>query len=86
MLAEEDLSDVKACEGANCTLMFADHTRSRSRRWCSMGLCGNRAKQIAHRHRLKGVALSGWGRHGADSGHTSKILKDFLTRGRAHLA
>ena len=54
MLAEEDLSDVKACEGANCTLMFADHTRSRSRRWCSMGLCGNRAKQIAHRHRLKG--------------------------------
>jgi predicted RNA-binding Zn ribbon-like protein len=27
MLAEEDLSDVKACEGATCTLMFADRTR-----------------------------------------------------------
>jgi predicted RNA-binding Zn ribbon-like protein len=53
MLAEEDLSDVKACEGASCTLMFADRTRGRSRRWCSMGICGNRAKQIAHRHRLK---------------------------------
>jgi predicted RNA-binding Zn ribbon-like protein len=53
MLAEEDLSDVKACEGATCTLMFADHTRGRSRRWCSMGMCGNRAKQIAHRLRLK---------------------------------
>jgi predicted RNA-binding Zn ribbon-like protein len=52
-LAEEDLSDVKACEGPTCTLMFADHTRARSRRWCSMGLCGNRAKQSAHRHRLK---------------------------------
>jgi predicted RNA-binding Zn ribbon-like protein len=53
MLAEEDLSDVKSCEGASCTLMFADRTRGRSRRWCSMGICGNRAKQIAHRHRLK---------------------------------
>jgi predicted RNA-binding Zn ribbon-like protein len=54
MLAEEDLSDVKACEGATCTLVFADRTRGRSRRWCSMGICGNRAKQIAHRLRLKG--------------------------------
>jgi predicted RNA-binding Zn ribbon-like protein len=53
MLAEEDLSDVKACEGATCTLMFADRTRGRSRRWCSMATCGNRAKQVAHRHRLK---------------------------------
>jgi predicted RNA-binding Zn ribbon-like protein len=53
MLAEEDLSDVKSCEGASCTLMFADRTRGRSRRWCSMGICGNRAKQIAHRRRLK---------------------------------
>ena len=53
LLAEEDLSDVKACEGATCTLMFADRTRARSRRWCSMEICGNRAKQIAHRHRLK---------------------------------
>lgn len=53
MLAEEDLVDVKACEGAACTLMFVDRTRGRSRRWCSMGLCGNRAKQIAHRQRLK---------------------------------
>jgi predicted RNA-binding Zn ribbon-like protein len=53
LLAEEDLSDVKACEGTICTLLFADRTRGRSRRWCSMEICGNRAKQIAHRHRLK---------------------------------
>jgi predicted RNA-binding Zn ribbon-like protein len=53
LLAEEDLKDVKACEGRTCTLMFADRTRGRSRRWCSMEICGNRAKQIAHRHRLK---------------------------------
>ena len=53
LLTEEDLSDVKACEGMTCTLMFADRTRGRSRRWCSMGTCGNRAKQIAHRQRLR---------------------------------
>ncbi len=53
MLAEEDFSDVKKCERADCTLMFVDRTRARSRRWCSMEICGNRAKQIAHRQRLK---------------------------------
>lgn len=49
----EDFSNVKVCEGASCTLVFADHTRGHRRRWCSMALCGNRAKQAAHRHRLK---------------------------------
>jgi predicted RNA-binding Zn ribbon-like protein len=52
-ICEENFSDVKACEGPSCTLMFADHTRRRARRWCSMAICGNRAKQAAHRERLK---------------------------------
>jgi predicted RNA-binding Zn ribbon-like protein len=52
-VCEEDFSNVKACEGPTCTLLFADHTRGRARRWCSMAICGNRAKQAAHRHRLK---------------------------------
>jgi predicted RNA-binding Zn ribbon-like protein len=54
-LCEEDFSDVKACEGPNCTLMFVDHTRGRKRRWCSMALCGNRTKAAAHRKRLKAL-------------------------------
>lgn len=49
----EDFSHVKACEGPACTLLFADHTRGHARRWCSMAICGNRAKQAAHRHRQK---------------------------------
>jgi len=49
----EDFSNVKACEGPACTLLFADHTRGHARRWCSMAICGNRAKQAAHRLRLK---------------------------------
>ncbi|HTJ92882.1 MAG TPA: ABATE domain-containing protein [Pararobbsia sp.] len=53
LVSEEDFTHVKACEGPRCTLMFADHTRGHARRWCSMAICGNRAKVAAHRKRLK---------------------------------
>lgn len=53
VVVEEDFAQVKACEGHACTLIFADHTRSRARRWCSMGVCGNRAKVAAHRNRKR---------------------------------
>ncbi len=52
-VCEEDFANVRACEGHSCTLMFADHTQRRARRWCSMASCGNRAKQAAHRDRRK---------------------------------
>ena len=50
-ISEEDFTHIKACEGQDCTLIFADHTRAHGRRWCSMGICGNRAKVSAHRKR-----------------------------------
>ena len=53
LVAEADFRDIKACEGSRCTVLFLDRTRSRARRWCSMSLCGNRAKQSAHRERLQ---------------------------------
>lgn len=53
LVCDEDFTHIKACEGHTCTLMFADHTRGRARRWCSMAVCGNRAKQAAHRSRLR---------------------------------
>ena len=53
LLTQEEFSHVKACEGPACTLLFVDHTRGHTRRWCSMQICGNRAKQAAHRSRLK---------------------------------
>ena len=58
LVCEEDFTHVKACEGPTCTLMFADHTRGRTRRWCSMAICGNRAKQAAHRSRTRHPVLS----------------------------
>lgn len=54
-VAEEDFTQVKACQGAGCTLVFADHTRGHARRWCSMSICGNRAKVAAHRSRKRAV-------------------------------
>lgn len=52
-VCDEDFSNVKTCEGSGCSLLFADHTRGRSRRWCSMAVCGNRAKVQAHRDRAR---------------------------------
>lgn len=48
-----DFAQVKHCEGAGCTLWFEDHTRGHRRRWCSMAMCGNRAKQAHHRARQR---------------------------------
>jgi predicted RNA-binding Zn ribbon-like protein len=52
-VCNKDFKYVKACEGSTCTLLFVDRTRGRARRWCSMAICGNRAKQAAHRNRRK---------------------------------
>lgn len=53
LVSEEDFRYVKACRGPKCTLLFADHTHGHARQWCSMAICGNRAKVAAHRARLK---------------------------------
>jgi predicted RNA-binding Zn ribbon-like protein len=59
LVCTEDFTNVKACEGHVCTLFFADHTRGHARRWCSMAICGNRAKQAAHRDRAKSHRATG---------------------------
>jgi hypothetical protein len=53
LVCTEDFTNVKACEGPECTLLFIDRTRGHARRWCSMAVCGNRAKQAAHRKRAQ---------------------------------
>lgn len=51
LICEEDFSLVRVCEGS-CGQLFVDRTRGRARRWCDMAVCGNRAKQAAHKQRL----------------------------------
>jgi predicted RNA-binding Zn ribbon-like protein len=60
-VCSEDFKYVRACEGPACTLLFADRTRRRARRWCSMAICGNRAKQAAYRRRFKANQRPGRG-------------------------
>ena len=51
LLSTADFAKVRKCEGPNCVLHFLDTTKGGRRRWCSMAVCGNRAKQAAHRDR-----------------------------------
>src|SRR5271170_464696 len=57
-ISSADFRYVKACQGDHCILFFLDQTRRHGRRWCSMAVCGNRAKQEAHLARLKKRKLS----------------------------
>jgi predicted RNA-binding Zn ribbon-like protein len=46
------LSRVGQCaDDRGCGWLFLDLTKNRSRRWCSMRGCGNRAKAQRHYHR-----------------------------------
>jgi hypothetical protein len=51
LICREDFRLIRACDGPACTLLFLDRTKSHARRWCSMAVCGNRAKAAAHRAR-----------------------------------
>jgi predicted RNA-binding Zn ribbon-like protein len=42
---------LKACPWDTCRWAFYDHSRNRSGVWCSMAVCGNRAKVQAFRER-----------------------------------
>jgi predicted RNA-binding Zn ribbon-like protein len=52
-LGQADLTRVKRCEGEKCGWLFFDTTKNKSRRWCEMEICGNRAKQKRHGARLR---------------------------------
>jgi predicted RNA-binding Zn ribbon-like protein len=51
LLAEGDFSLVRECEHEACSLWFYDRTKAHRRRWCSMAMCGNRAKVSRFRNR-----------------------------------
>jgi predicted RNA-binding Zn ribbon-like protein len=51
MQDRERWSRLKACRADDCQWAFVDRARNRSRRWCSMRVCGNREKARAFRSR-----------------------------------
>jgi predicted RNA-binding Zn ribbon-like protein len=56
LLTEGPLTTVRRCEGRGCGWLFLDTSRNRTRRWCDMRICGNRAKARRHHERLKAGA------------------------------
>jgi predicted RNA-binding Zn ribbon-like protein len=46
---------LKACRLHTCEWAFYDHTKNHSGAWCSMDVCGNRAKARAYRERVSTV-------------------------------
>lgn len=44
LLTSENLERVRLCDDEKCRWAFLDTSRNRSRRWCDMKVCGNRAK------------------------------------------
>lgn len=54
LLTSESLARVKVCEDdRGCGYVFLDLSKNRSRRWCDMRGCGNRAKVRRHRRRQR---------------------------------
>ena len=53
ILTQGDLSRIKQCQGEKCGWLFFDTTKNKSRRWCEMEICGNRAKQRRHSARAR---------------------------------
>lgn len=44
LLTSDERTRVKECASDHCNWLFVDQSRNRSRRWCDMKDCGNRAK------------------------------------------
>ncbi|MGI8921356.1 MAG: CGNR zinc finger domain-containing protein [Solirubrobacteraceae bacterium] len=45
---------LKVCADNSCRWAFYDHSKNRSRTWCNMADCGNRAKARRYRSRQRG--------------------------------
>ena len=54
LVTSSDLQRLRTSEGEGCGWFFLDTTRNRSRRWCNMASCGNRAKVKRFYERHKG--------------------------------
>jgi predicted RNA-binding Zn ribbon-like protein len=50
-MADGSWSRLKACRSDTCQFAFIDTARNRSRQWCDMAVCGNRAKARRFRSR-----------------------------------
>jgi len=55
LLISKKLNRISKCSGEDCGWLFLDMSRNRSRRWCDMKDCGNRAKARRHYQRERSL-------------------------------
>ena len=55
LLTSNKLSKINKCSEKDCGWLFLDMSRNRSRRWCDMKDCGNRAKARRHYQRERSL-------------------------------
>jgi predicted RNA-binding Zn ribbon-like protein len=53
LLTSPELGRVGRCAAESCGWLYLDTSKNRSRRWCDMRDCGNRAKVRRHYHRRR---------------------------------
>lgn len=58
LLTSDQRGLIRECEGEECTWLFLDHSKNRTRRWCDMDICGNRAKWHRYYKKHKKAILS----------------------------
>jgi predicted RNA-binding Zn ribbon-like protein len=51
LTGDAGMARLRECAGDTCGWLFVDTSKNRSRRWCDMADCGNRAKARRHYHR-----------------------------------
>ena len=51
LLATADLSRIRRCKNPECPLIFYDTSKSATRNWCSLDICGNKLRVAAFRKR-----------------------------------
>jgi predicted RNA-binding Zn ribbon-like protein len=61
LLVSPELPRVRECSGHRCDWLFLDASRNRSRRWCDMANCGNRAKARRNYARRRAAGAKGRG-------------------------
>jgi predicted RNA-binding Zn ribbon-like protein len=53
LLTSPALARVRECDSDTCWWLFLDGSKSGTRRWCDMKVCGNREKARRHHKRHK---------------------------------
>ena len=58
LLTSAHLTLLRQCPGEGCAWLFLDTSRNKSRRWCSMEVCGNRSKARRHYEQVRAATIA----------------------------